>query len=246
VAAAIEAGRAEVTTGEVATVEATDAIPSEPCEIGVARVIRRAAVLPARRPRQAVRAMQVVLLGLLAWGLWTGAPKTITNATGALVITFLPAIFERNYELVLDPWLALWITAAAFLHTLGSAGLYGAIPWWDHVTHSLSASLVAGTGYVFVRAIDLHSDEIRLPHRFMFVYILVVVMAFGVVWELFEYGLDVAAEATALTMPLAQHGIDDTVVDLTFNAGGAVVVAVVGHAHLTDVSELVVQWRYEE
>lgn len=190
--------------------------------------------------------MQAMLVAMLAWGLLTGAPKTITNAAAALGVTFLPAIVRRNYELVLDPWLALWVTAAAFLHTMGSAGLYGAIPWWDNVTHAVSASLVAGTGYVFVRVLDLHHDEIRLPHRFAFVYILVVVMAFGVVWELVEHGLDVLTDVTGVTMPLSQQGLDDTVTDLVYDTAGAVIVAVWGHAHLSDLSERLRTWWFGE
>jgi len=41
----------------------------------------------------------------------------------------------------------VWITSAVFLHTLGSAWFYAEIVWWDHLTHALSATLVAGAGY---------------------------------------------------------------------------------------------------
>ena len=40
-------------------------------------------------------------------------------------------------------------------------------------------------------------------------------------------------------MPLAQHGLDDTVRDLVFNSLGALIVAVFGRVHLTDVAETV-------
>lgn len=183
--------------------------------------------------------MQLILAGIVAFGVLTGEPKSIINGSVGLVITFLPALLERNYNLPLDPWLALWITVAIFLHTVGSAGLYGQIPWWDSLTHAMSASLVAAAGYTTARAIDLHTDEIVLPHRFAFVYILVIVLAFGVLWELFEYGLDVLSLATDITMPLAQHGLDDTVRDLMFNSLGAIVVAVFGQAHLLEVADLV-------
>ena len=183
--------------------------------------------------------MQVVLLGIVGYGLVAGQPKAITNGGIALLVTALPAVLERNYDLPLDPWLGLWITTAVFLHTLGSAGLYGQIPWWDSLTHAMSASLVAAVGYTAARAIDLHSDDIHVPGRIAFAYIFIVVLSFGVVWELFEFGLDVAADATGLTMPLAQHGLDDTVRDLMFNSVGALVVALFGQAHLTGVAETV-------
>ncbi|WP_255568238.1 hypothetical protein [Salinarchaeum sp. IM2453] len=193
--------------------------------------------LPPRRQRTATRIMQAILLGLLVHGLYTGAPKTITNAGIGLVITFLPAIIRRNYRFVLSPFLTLWITAAVFFHSLGSAGLYAQIEWWDHLTHTLSASVVAAIGYVTVRIIDLHHDEIHLPRRFIFAYIIIFVMAFGVIWELFEFGLDVFADQTGLTMPLAQLGLEDTVVDMMYNTLGAIIVATLGQAYLSGVSK---------
>lgn len=181
--------------------------------------------------------MQLVLLALFLFGLYEPNPKVIINSLLALMITFSPAVLERNYRLSLDAWLSLWVTTAVFLHTLGSAGLYGYFGWWDHLTHALSASLVAGIGYASVRALDLHHPDIHLPRRYLFVYVIIFVMAFGVIWELFEFGLDLLAEATDLEMPLAQHGIDDTVRDMLFNTLGAVVVAAGAHIYLSPTAE---------
>ncbi|MHB9287147.1 hypothetical protein ACKVMT_08915 [Halobacteriales archaeon Cl-PHB] len=201
--------------------------------------MRRLSRPDVRNQRRLTRGMQVFLVGMVVYGVVWSQPKAISNGALALGITAAPAILERNYEFPLDPWLGLWITTAVFLHTLGSSGLYTAIPWWDHVTHATSASLVAGVGYTTVRAVDLHSDEIRIPQRFAFAYIFIVVLAFGVVWELFEFGLDVAATTTGYTMPLAQHGLDDTVLDLVYNSMGALLVALFGQAHLLGVAERV-------
>ncbi|MFA9517120.1 hypothetical protein ACERIT_07880 [Halopenitus sp. H-Gu1] len=181
--------------------------------------------------------MQVILVGFIGYGLWTGKPKTVTNAAAGLAITFVPAIIERNYRIALDPFLAFWITTAVFLHTLGSAGLYATVGWWDHLTHGASASIIAAIGYIVVRAIDAHHDEIVLPTRFFVVFVVSFVLAFGVLWELFEFGLDVFAAATGIEMPLAQHGLDDTVKDLQFNAIGALIVGLWGQAYLTGVGE---------
>ncbi|MEF8824891.1 MAG: hypothetical protein V5A27_00870, partial [Halapricum sp.] len=76
------------------------------------------------------RGMQLVLAGIVAYGVVASQPKAIVNGGIALLMTFFPAIFERNYRFPLDPWLGLWVTTAVFLHTLGSAGLYGQIDWW--------------------------------------------------------------------------------------------------------------------
>lgn len=183
--------------------------------------------------------MQLALGGLMVYGVVAGEPKAIINGGVTLLITFVPAVLERNYDLPLDPWLALWITTAVFLHTLGSAGLYSRIFFWDNITHAMSASLIAAAGYTVARAVDIHSDDIHIPRRVAFVYIFVIVLSFGVVWELFEFGLDIAADATGLEMPLAQHGLDDTVRDMMFNSLGALLVAAFGQAHLAGIAQLV-------
>ena len=68
---------------------------------------------------------------------------------------------------------------------------------------------------------------------------MLIVLAFGVLWELFEFGLDIVATETGIDMPLAQHGLDDTVLDLTYNTAGAVLVGLFGQAHLSGVAETV-------
>ncbi|GAB7093739.1 hypothetical protein JCM30237_08910 [Halolamina litorea] len=200
----------------------------------------------ARNQRRITRTLQVLLLSVVAYGLLAGEPKAVTNGGAGLLVTLLPATFERNYEVSLDPWLGLWVTSAVFLHSAGSAGLYSTVGWWDHLTHAMSASLIAAVGYTTARTIDLHSDEINIPREFLFVYLFVVVLSFGVVWELFEFGLDALSASTGVTMPLAQHGLDDTVRDTMFNALGALLVAVFGQVHLTDVAETILTQRFTE
>jgi hypothetical protein len=197
--------------------------------------------------RRIIRGMQLVLLAIVAYGLLARQPKAIINGSMALLVTFVPALLERNYDIPLDPWLGLWITTAVFLHTLGSAGLYGQVQWWDHLTHATSASLLAGVGYTVARAIDLHAEDIHLPARFAFVYIFIVVLSFGVAWELFEFGLDIVSDATGVTMPLAQRGLNDTVKDAMYNSIGALIVGLFGQAHLTGVAEgLRERWLTDE
>lgn len=200
--------------------------------------------LSADQQRRMTRVMQLVLVGIVVFGLVFQQPKAITNGSIALLVTFIPAFLERDYDLTLNPWLGLWITTAVFLHSLGSAGLYSQVGWWDHLTHAASASLVGGIGYTVARAIDVHNDEIYIPNRFAFVFILIMVLAFGVLWEMFEYGLDVVATTTDVAMPLSQHGLDDTVRDLMFNSLGAIVIAVFGQVHLSALATSIYQQLY--
>jgi len=202
-----------------------------------------------RRQRQATRGMEVLLVVILAIGLFTGNTGVIVNTGVGLLVTQLPALLERDYGIVLDPALTLWITTAVFLHAVGVVGLpwsetnfYQGVWWWDHVTHALSSSIVAAVGYTTVRALDRHSEEIYLPPRFVFVFILLFVLAFGVLWEVLEFTITLVATASGNDTILTQYGLDDTMLDLVFDTIGAIVVAIWGTAHLTDAVGYVEGW----
>jgi hypothetical protein len=195
------------------------------------------------------RALSLALIGLLGIGIERGNVGVIVNSAVAIVVTQLPALLERDYDITLDPALTLWITAAAFFHALGTVGFPGAeenfyvtIWWWDHFTHALSSSVVAAVGYTTVRALDEHTDEISIPPRFMFVFLLLFVMAFGVFWEVIEFSITLAASATGNDTILTQFGLSDTMLDLVFDAIGAIIVAIWGTAHLTGVVGHVETW----
>ncbi|MCO8268321.1 MULTISPECIES: hypothetical protein [unclassified Haloferax] len=198
--------------------------------------------IDARRQRQLSRAMQVVLVGLVFIGLDRGNLGIVVNALVGLGVTYLPALLERDYRIPMDAGLTLWISSAAFLHALGTVGLpgsetsfYAGVWWWDHLTHALSSSVVAAAGYATVRAVDEHTADIYLPPRFMFVFILLFVLAFGVFWEVIEFAISGVAALAGTGSVLTQYGLDDTLLDLVFDAVGGIIVAIWGTAHLSDV-----------
>jgi hypothetical protein len=182
--------------------------------------------------------MQVLLLGFVFIGLDRGDLRIVVNAGIALAVTYLPAVIERNYRVPLDAGLTLWIALAVFLHAIGttglpgmSRGLYDTFPWWDSMTHALSASVVAAVGYATARAVDSHWEGVHLPDRFTFLFVVLFVLAFGVVWEVLEFAIGGAASTFGVQQILIQHGIEDTMTDLVFNTVGAVIVGTWGQLH---------------
>ncbi|WP_435073271.1 hypothetical protein [Halorubrum sp. HHNYT27] len=192
-----------------------------------------------------VRVLQVLLVAILGGGLYAGNVVIAFQAAVGLFITQLPAILERRYQIVMDVWLVIWITMAVFLHALGTVPLpgldfetlYGATWWWDHLTHALSSSIVVAAGYAATRAVQEHTDHIHLGPKFMFAYLLIFVLAFGVIWELLEFYIAVGADLFGIPKVLTQYGLDDTVLDLTYNSIGGVLVAVFGTTYLTGIAD---------
>ena len=175
--------------------------------------------------RAFVRVMQLALLGLLVYGLVTLQLGMAANGGLTLAVTLLPALLRREYGYSMDVGLVLWITVAVFLHSVGSLGPYVWFRWYDEVTHTVSATVIAGTGYAALRAFERYSDEIDVPSEFRAVFIVVFVLAAGVVWEILEFASAGIASITGAKAPLTVMGIDDIVTDLVFNTVGAVIVA---------------------
>lgn len=202
--------------------------------------------LSDRNQQIATQAMQYALFGMITVGFYEGSAGVMVNAGVGFVVTYIPALLERDYDISLDPALVLWLTLAVFLHAFGTVGLPGAemhpyrsIWWWDHMTHTFSASIVAGAGYVTVRAIDVHTDAVSFPSRFVFVFILLFTIAFGVFWEVIEFAIAQVAAVTGGPTVLIQYGIEDTMKDLVFDTVGGIVVGLWGTAHLSGISEAV-------
>mgnify|MGYP006876394582 CR=1 FL=1 len=97
----------------------------------------------------------------------------------------------------------------------------------------LSASLVGGVAYTAARALEEHSGAIHFPSRFLFTYLLVFVLAFGVLWELLEFYISLASGVIAGEAILTQYGLNDSVLDLVYDTVGGLLVALFGTAHLT-------------
>ncbi|MFB6189100.1 MAG: hypothetical protein ABEI57_04380 [Halapricum sp.] len=195
------------------------------------------------RQRQLTWVMQVCLVGIVFIGFDRRGGGIILNAVIGLAVVQLPPLLERDYDVQMDAGLTLWITSAVFLHAVGTVGVPGGAGgfyqttwWWDHLTHALSSSVVAGVGYATARALDEHSDAVSLPEEFVFVFLLMFVLAFGVAWEVIEFSTSTVATALGGSPVMTQYGLTDTMLDLVFDAVGAIVVAVWGTAHLTTLT----------
>ncbi len=176
--------------------------------------------------RLLARGFQLALVGLIIYGLVTVRLAVAATASLGLGVTLLPAWLSREYDYSMDAGLVLWITMAMTLHVVGTVALYDRYPWYDEITHTVSATIIAGLGYATFRAFELHSNEIDVPSEFRSVFILVFVLAAGMVWEIVEF-------AFGGLIPV--YGVDDIVTDLLFNAVGGVIVAIWGTGYVDEL-----------
>lgn len=186
------------------------------------------AAMRRRWARRVERLLQAGIAIVLLVGLAETNVNVVVNGLAALAVTFLPAVLERDYQVRLGAGLTALIAMAVFLHVVGMTGLYESITWWDHLTHTISAIIVATSGYATVRAFDEHSDALSLPAEFTFAFVFLFTMALGVLWEVLEFAGREFAFLVGAAPVLVQYGLEDTLLDLVFDAVGALLLALFG------------------
>lgn len=171
------------------------------------------------------RFMQSGMFAIGLAGIVTGNLTWLPSAFISLLVSEVPSIMAKDLKLVLPVKFNFLIVFALFLHVLGGFyGFYDYVSWWDHLTHAMSASLVAALGLVFVVSIDRYVDSIYLPRPFLAFFIVMFTMAFGVLWELMEFATD------ELTGSFLQYSLEDSMLDLLFDGfAGFVVAAATAH-----------------
>jgi hypothetical protein len=172
------------------------------------------------------------LVVVLVVGAFTVNVAVLVNAVGALAVSYLPSVLRRDLDVPLPPWTAAYVAVAVLLHAVGMVALYDDVWWWDHLTHVLTATVVAGVAYVAVTAFDEQDPRIDLPQPFLGAYVVAFALAAGVLWEVGEELTRQFALAVGLDPVLVVYGIEDSVLDLVFDAVGGAVVAVFGHGPL--------------
>ena len=175
--------------------------------------------------RSLVRLLQLALVGILAYGIYAGSVGIAVNAAGALVVSVLPALLSREFDLHADPGIVLLITTAVLLHAIGITGPYRNTSWWDTLTHAFSGLVVTGIGYAAVRAIDEHTESIEIPDLYMPVFLLIFALATGVLWEVVEFTVTKASSLYGGRSLLIVFGPGDIVTDLIFTGIGGLVLA---------------------
>lgn len=186
--------------------------------------------VPDNTEQAVVRFLQAILLSIAAIGVYQTNPGMVFNGVVPFFITLIPGYFREKEDVQLQTGLTFLITAAVVVHSVGVFfDLYKSGPvWFDDLAHALSSAVVALSGFAFVQALDLYSDDLTLPDRFLSVFILLFVLAFGVAWEVLEFASGLATQTLGLSGGLIQFGWRDIVSDMMFNTLGGVLVALLG------------------
>ena len=163
-------------------------------------------------------------------GLLTRNLSVVVNGVASVAASFTPRFVEYWFSLgfggdvAFAPELPAWIAVAGFLHMLGMLGWYDSVSWWDHVTHTVSAALVAALVYTGVHTYDSHALGSQLSDVYVAVFTVLFTLAVGVFWEFIELAARELGEYVGEPPILEYYGLRDTILDTAFNGVGAVAV----------------------
>lgn len=177
--------------------------------------------------RDVERKIRSVIVAVFVIGLRHRNPGAVVNAVPSLIGTYIPRLAETAFDVEFRPWQRTYIGVAMGTHAVGMLGLYDTIDWWDHLTHTLSSSILGG--FVFTAAKRRGRDPEPL--------VLGIVIIVGLLWELLEYLIHVTANRLGLEPILVFYSRRDTVLDLFFNLVGPLLVLVLGEQVLDNLVE---------
>ena len=166
--------------------------------------------------------LKLVMIIFLLISIWKGNWVWIFGCILAIIVSSIPTLLKRNYQITLPLVLEILITIALILHVGGGLlGAYG-IPHYDTLTHFVSSFLVAFIAFVIIYILDEYWDGLMMDKYAMAFVVIFATIAMGVVWEFNEWITDLIFGTEE------QWGYTDTLKDLFIDTLAGVVMAIAG------------------
>ncbi len=111
-----------------------------------------------------------------------------------LILFLIPTIADRKFNIkfptVLESLIILFIFAAEIMGEIGE--YYLKVPYWDSILHTLNGFIMAAIGFSMI---DILNNSPKLHFNMSPIFVAFVSFCFsmtiGVLWEFFEYGMDI-------------------------------------------------------
>ncbi|WP_311173588.1 hypothetical protein [Halobellus ordinarius] len=185
------------------------------------------------------------IVGTVLIGVQSRNLQAVVNGIASIVATALPALGELvithriGADVTFGPELSVWLAVAGFLHMLGMLGWYETVSWWDHLTHTVSASLLAALVYASLQIPSALGSQVTDAYAAIFTVLFT--LGAGVFWELVELAAREIGEYIDRPPVLEYYGLRDTVLDMVFNGIGAIVVVAFDVRIFVSVTEQIPQ-----
>ena len=137
--------------------------------------------------------LRLSVLGVMIAQIFNRNFENVLLCVLTLVLFMLPSMFERRLRIdlpdTLEIVILLFIYAAEILGEIRE--FYIAFPYWDTMLHTLNGFLCAAIGFALVDILNRTERVVmRLSPFFMAVVAFCFSMTVGVLWEFFEFSMD--------------------------------------------------------
>lgn len=141
---------------------------------------------------------------------------------------FIPELIESRVKVELPAEFDLVIVAFLYMSIfLGEAiNAYETFWWWDAFLHTASGMILGFAGFLLLY-IKVKQGKLIANPFFLGVIIFSLGMAFGGVWEIFEFAVD-----NLFGTSMQKSGLRDTMWDLVVDGSGALLMAYVGSHYI--------------
>lgn len=138
--------------------------------------------------------LRFIVLAMLMVNLWERDYESAFICVLSLILFFLPAFIEKQFRVqiptLMEVVILLFIFGAEILGELQN--YYTQYPYWDTMLHTTNGFVCAAFGFSLI---DILTRNRREKFRLSPLYVSLVAFCFsmtvGVLWEFFEYGMDV-------------------------------------------------------
>lgn len=169
----------------------------------------------------------VTAIAFIAQGSWLYAVVCITSVALVGVPAYLARTSRANLPVELE-LILLWFLVAD--NTLGRLVALYETPWFDKAMHLGNSGLIGFIGFLLVYVL-IYTERVRTSPWFNGVIILLATLGIGALWEIVEYGLDLALDRGAQGSPIMTP-LDDTMWDLILDGAGGALGAILGPLYI--------------
>ncbi|HJS74531.1 MAG TPA: hypothetical protein VJ921_09600 [Vicinamibacteria bacterium] len=180
--------------------------------------------------RRVTISLQILLLVGLVLEIWQAQWLNATATVGVLILTLLPVVLGRAYDVFIPPELealaVVFVFAALFLGEV--RGYYVRFWWWDVVLHTASGFLLGILGFLLVHVLNEKEDlEVHMKPAFVALFAFMFALGLGTLWEIFEFAMD-----GLFGLNMQESGLVDTMWDLIVDSVGSLTIALLGYGYL--------------
>ncbi|MDR0446995.1 MAG: hypothetical protein LBH17_08270 [Oscillospiraceae bacterium] len=183
--------------------------------------------------------LRVFVAGVLVAQIFNANWENVLMCVITLVLFMIPSFIEKRVKIdvpdTLEAIVLFFIFAAEILGEVQD--YYENIAAWDTMLHTANGFLAAAIGLALIDILNREDRfSISLSPVFVAVFAFSFSMTIGVVWEFFEFGMDVALgmdmQKDTVLGDYIDIGLYDTMKDLIVNFIGAAVFSVLGYFYI--------------